>query len=118
MMYRFLPPLLLLFGIHTVFAKDLMIDYWSVSLDREPLPQQSVNVGDTVTFKVLGRTHVLYLLLRGMHSTHISPCLFFLPSFCLLLLAFALMIFTTTTVTGKEHMMFSYTLHYHATKRI
>jgi hypothetical protein len=75
-MYRFLPPLLLLLGIHTVFAKDLLIDYWSVTLEREPLPQQSVDVGDTVTFKVLGRTHVLYLLLRGMHSTHISPCFF------------------------------------------
>lgn len=49
-----------------------MIDFWSVSLDREPLPQQSVNVGDTVSFKVQGKRPVLSLLLQEMKFAHMS----------------------------------------------
>ncbi|CAJ1943509.1 unnamed protein product [Cylindrotheca closterium] len=46
--------------IPSVSAKDLLIEFWSPTLDHEPLPEQFVTAGDTVTFKVYG-PHTVFI---------------------------------------------------------
>jgi hypothetical protein len=37
-----------------VSSADIMMNEWSVSLDRRPFPSKNVVVGDSITFKLLG----------------------------------------------------------------